>query len=110
MNDHDTQAPDGDASDASELELLADKLRAARPVMRASARGDLRRHVERRRAGLRRPRAFRRRVCGFASVGLACMAFAGLSLVHVGPLQPPPGNSAVATASKTASLPASNFR
>ena len=83
---HDDFDPGIPADELEQLEQLASRLVADRPVPRPAFRGDLRRRV------VRTPHTqrVRLRVAAYLASGVALLAIAALGVNNVGPLAPHP--------------------
>jgi hypothetical protein len=84
---HDDFEPGIPADERADLERLAARLVADRPVPRPAFRGDLRRSIARAPHG----RRMRLRVAAYLVSGAALLAIATLGVNDVGPLAPHPG-------------------
>jgi hypothetical protein len=73
--------PDLDDSGRAALLSVAERLESERPVIRAVARGEIRRGLSTQPSRFR-PRHLRRLVAGFACAGVVCLALASLGLAN----------------------------
>jgi len=83
---HDDFGPGIPPDERDELERLASRLMAERPVPSAAFRGDLRRQIA--RAPRRRGAGLRLRVAAHLVSGFALLAVATLGVLDIGPLAP----------------------